>query len=107
MNKPTASYQTKPAYDYHEVIEYLEKTYKFESRDYKGKFKDGKSNKVEYCDFWHWVLDQNDDINNGGHFWLTPSDYLEDDDTADWIKEILAHFVTEFGDEEMYFYVSW
>ena len=52
--KPTP--KTRVAYDYHEVTEYLEKKYKFNSRDYAGRFiRDDLSDKPKppYQDFWH------------------------------------------------------
>ena len=70
-------------------------------------------NLVEYQNFWHWIIRENE-INNGGYFYLDTrplSDYAEKHwhENPAFVNEILALIDKEFpeADGEMYFYVSW
>lgn len=78
-------------YDYSEVSHYLEKKHKKDFRDYKEHHKDSKN---EYCDFWHYIVDYCD-VQNGGFIVLPEIN----EDTPDWIKEILGYFEEFLGDD--------
>lgn len=106
MDKPCKKTEIFTYYDYDEVIRYLEKKYAFSSRDYKKKFSENMEN--EYCDFWHWLLD-NDfvDMSNPSMQSLYVTKHLEKKDNPDWVKKILQYFYDEFGEDEMGFKVSW
>lgn len=101
MNKPTKQIK-EPYWDYHDVIDYIEKKYDIETRGYKKK-EDGV-----YRDFWHWYIDCSD-ISNGcySHFGLYS--FLIDSTgyTPDWVKEILQLIYDEFKEDEMLFWIEW
>lgn len=96
------------AFDYHEVMKYIQNKYGFDVRDYKGKFK-GKAfdPNVEYCDFWHWYLDKHE-VHNGCYssLWLG---WIDEPKTPDWVKEILVILRDEFSPdgEEIDFWIAW
>lgn len=103
---------------YHEVINYIEQKYDIKTDEYTPKngftsehldarsSHDKKHNRKPFLCFWHWIID-NYQIHNGSQFtlWYDP----EDEDTPDWVKEILKMIFDEFEPEhgEMDMYVSW
>jgi hypothetical protein len=97
------------AYNWHECVQYIEKKYKIDIRDYAGKFKCKWNNgelgeEKPYQDFWHWVV-QNKDVNNGSVVTLSSYDYTE---CEDWQQQILTFFLKEFGKgKEATFWVEW
>ena len=95
-------------YNYHEVIDYIEKKYNIKTRDYAGKFgKDGNTNN-EYQDFWHWVLQGNEYITNGSSGIIYVNELSKN--ISNWIKEILQLIKDEgFVDDEDYFtfWIKW
>ncbi len=96
MDKPTK--KKTEMYDYHEMVEYIEKKYNIHTRDYAGKFVNDKPD-APYLDFWHWLLDYScGEIHNGGISFIPT--YMAKDEQADkkWVTEILTMFETEFGD---------
>lgn len=110
MEKPTKQ-KREPIYNYNEVIEYIEKKYGIETRDYYGKFKDGHDNGKEYCDFWHFICDHCE-IYNGCSAMLFWSQ-IEEEDTPKFVKEIAKllddeGFFEQEGDEKIFsFLASW
>lgn len=96
--------------DYHECSEYLEKKYGYEERNYKKHRFDISENDPSnppYCDFWHWVVDTFS-VHNGCDICFS-NDWLEGN-LEDWQKEILEHYLSEFGsgpNREVEFRVEW
>lgn len=107
MQKPTK--KKKEYYDYNECKDYIDEKLGRDIDDYAAKFvmKNNKPVKVnEHADFkcfWHWVVDRYN-ITNGCSFGFIESEleYIEED----WIKEIYAAFLEEFG-KEIDFEVWW
>lgn len=107
--------RTMEYWDYNEVIEYVEEKYGFKSRDYAGKFYGNESPdarghapapEADYLDFWHWLLDRVD-VHNGCLVYLSVSDWLADEDTPAWVKEILQKIYDEFQEDEMQVWIWW
>jgi hypothetical protein len=103
LKKPVE--KVKRYYDYNECRDYLQKKYGYDERNYgkkaKNKFGHGK-------DFWgSFVILMAPNIENGSYFqmsneWLIGSE--------DWQKEILEHYLSEFGTGEnriIEFYAIW
>jgi len=111
MNKPEPKYAHGPTLDYHECETYIEEKYNIKVRDYLGKFANNKVNNVEYLDFWHWLIDRHEYIQNGSYFHLAIDEHLNDPDVEEWVKTILKMFKDEFGhhakDGYIKFYVWW
>lgn len=113
MNKPQK--ETKTYYDYHKCRDYLQKKYKYDERDYAGRYKHrgekivSMNEEKPYLDFWHWVCD-NYSVHNGC-FITFYKDVLEDlnKDDEKWMKEIYTHYIEEFADDsgELEMYVWW
>jgi hypothetical protein len=96
----------EPAWDWHDVIAFLEEKYDIDVRDYNKKFSKGSEQDVEYLDFWHWVLGMYD-VHNGSFIDLSVKYWLEEKSTPLWVKEILQKMYDEFQEEDMNFWVSW
>jgi len=102
MNKPVQKV-SQPYWDYHEVIDYIEKKYNIDTRGYKREV-DGV-----YRDFWHWIVDMCS-IHNGSYFYLDIYGWMTDTDleyVTEWQQEILKLIYDEFQEEDMRFWVSW
>lgn len=107
--------KTSSYWVYREIIDYIEQKYNVETRDYipKNGFSseqlegrsefDKKRDQKPHLDFWSWIIDRYD-IHNGSFFTL-----LYDDDSPDWVREILKMIFDEFETEcaEIEMYVSW
>lgn len=121
LKKPTPK-PRKALYDYSEVISYIERKYKIDTRDYAGRWKETDSVKREaipYQDFWHWVVDHNE-VHNGcdivldsGQLFHELSLCKSDEDYKTFYKycpkfvlEIMKLIQDEFGDE-VECWVSW
>lgn len=92
--------------DYHECAGYIAHKMGIEDlRDVLGKFKrvNGRtgSRDVEYQDFWHVVMNQNE-VSNPGWVYLTDAEY---NNNPDWSKPIFDMFEKEFGD--VAYWVEW
>ena len=63
-------------------------------------------NEPEYCDFWHWVVD-NYEVRNGCE--ITFCKEALDEIEEDWVETIYGYYITEFADEndEVNFWVEW
>lgn len=112
MIKPTPRIPLPAVLHYTECRDYIEHTYNIQTRDYKRRFS-GDDNTVPYCDFWHWVLDRNDNCTNGSmiSFYVDVVEELGEV-AEDWVKEILKMFKTEFAeyvdsDGQLWFWVEW
>lgn len=56
--------------DYHDMMQYLEKKYNFESRDFTGipstmSEPERRDTNTPYMDYWHYLCDINDGLHNG------------------------------------------
>jgi hypothetical protein len=64
----------------------------------------------EYCDFWHWIVEDNYGIGNGTFFDLE-TERSEDEEIPDWVQEILQlikkEFVLEGQDTILHFWTEW
>lgn len=107
MKKPNKKV-VKESLDYHEVIKFIEKKYKMDTRDYSGRHNGNPD--AAYEDFWHWLIDvHGGDIHNGCYSYIpidalidsTSDEYDESDaaDTPQFVKEILEMIKTEFHDD--------
>lgn len=101
MKKPTAKKIER--LDYPECADYIEKKLGYNLRDTLGKFstentKSGAYEKIEYRDFWHFIVDVCN-VHNGCEFYMPdPKDeWYFKDNKREWIKPILEAFWEEFG----------
>jgi hypothetical protein len=65
----------------------------------------------EYKDFWTWICGRFQ-INNGCYIYFTDDEFLGDDETEQWVKDIYNAFLTEFAeyadeDGTIAFWVEW
>ncbi len=112
--KPVKKHQSEPAYDWHDVSEWIRHVTGKDMRDWEGKFNRpaGASydDTIPYRDMWHWICD-NQDVHNGSYFYLTLDDEMIDDDDREhlFIREIFAVLRQEFpeAEGEMYCWTSW
>jgi len=107
MEKPKQ--KTRPAlYDWHEMVDYVEKKYKINVRDYAGKYKNALPGweDTEYQDYWHFMLTIWDEVSNGGEESINFSNLLEMCE-HEWQKEITRLFLAEFGDEDLVVWIEW
>lgn len=105
IQKPIPGHHSDPAYDWHDIEEWIRHKYGRELRDWAGKYGKKPNENVEYQDFWHLICDQCD-IHNGAYFYLglDPEDYEQE-----FAKEIVKILAEEFPDApgDMYCWVSW
>lgn len=62
---------------------------------------DGEIKRPPYCNFWHWFVERYE-VSNGCSVSFDVAydiECAEDENTPDWVVEILKMFQTEFGDE--------
>lgn len=97
MKKPEK--HTVSHYDYHECARYIEHKLGIDLRDVLGMFADGKVNDVEYQDFWHCIV-ANNEVSNGGYIWI-----LSEQQWPEWAIPIVEAFEEEFGLE--HYWVDW
>lgn len=101
-------------YDYSDIVAIAEDRLGYSLRDVKGRF--AGNHDAEYCDFWHWWLENimYDNCFNGmyqGHVCMR--DILDDaisDEAPAWVIEILTCYVDILGseaDEEITFLHWW
>jgi len=108
MKKPEKKNPLPSMYFYTEVIAYIEDKYNIKTRDYANKYGKNGNGDNEYLDFWHWVIEQCDLIQNRSYNCI----YLDEliGDTPDWVSEILQYIKDEgFVDEEgdFQFWIEW
>ena len=95
MKKPTK--HENRCYDYHECKEYLQAKYRYDERDYAGKYRDaGLTDDIPYQDFWHFVVETGE-VTNGKVFTMSER-WMED--ATDWQKWILERYFSEFGEPD-------
>ena len=106
MEKPES--ETISYYNYHAVIDYIEKKHKINTNDYAGKFKnfDPNNDTIPYLNFWHWITDIRS-IHNGAIFDLDILYLIEFEHTPKFCKEILELIYKEYNLQEMTFRVDW
>lgn len=59
--------------DYHDMMKYLEKKYKFESREFSGipsTHKNSNKSFEPYMDYWHYLCKVNDELSNGSFIYI-------------------------------------
>lgn len=102
----------EPYWDYREVINYIEAKYNIKTDEYtpKNGFTSEQLEKYgqePYLCFWHWIVDHHN-VHNGSSFTLYYDD-IDDENTPDWVQEILKVIFDEFEPDyaEMEMYVSW
>lgn len=132
MKKPKPKV-SEPFWDYHEVIDWIEKKYKIDVRSYTPKcgfteaqYEEAKryGRKEPRCDFWGHIIDGNDTIHNGCYFYMNllgdhykgkkkgEGDWDKDDEYRPrWVREIQKMIYDEFKDDleygEMKCWVAW
>lgn len=106
---PKPRKKSRSDYDWNDIVDYIQKKYGKDIRDWAGKYsnksKHKKSEEIEYQDFWLFMCDVCE-IHNGSVVWLFPGDWAEDETCPPWRKEICKILVKEFG-FEFQAYVSW
>lgn len=105
MKKPSP--KTKKYYDYHEVIDYIEKKYNIKVDGYTPKVPPS-GEKDTYLSFWHWICDTHE-VHNGSDIYLDMKWTIEHDSESwapSWVKEILQMIMDEFG-SNIELNVSW
>ena len=108
-DKPVRKQPLEAMYNYREVIDYIEKKYNIKTRDYANRHSYCYNANVPYQDFWHWVLESNDNLSNGSKmgFYVSADEVAEE---PEFVQEIIKIFRDEgFYDENEYFeaWVSW
>src|ERR1700686_3126192 len=89
-------------WDFDDVMRYLEKKYQFDHRDFAGRFGDEFNKDLPYQDFWHWMLENNDNIHgNCCYIGIRVDDCLKGSE-PDWVKTILGYFKKEFPEDSEY-----
>jgi hypothetical protein len=92
--------------DWSECIEYLEKKYDFESRNY-AKSSYSTFNTKPYLDFWHYICDSQNPSNGGTIYFDKDSLDIckfnhEDKDLPKefrgWREKIIGYILNEFGE---------
>lgn len=103
MEKPGK--ESREYYDYHKCVEYIEKKYDCELRNYAGKTHKAGDDRP-YQDFWLFIMDDilYGDVHNGMFMTMCPEEWKAD--AEHWQREILDMFKEEFG-EEIEFWVDW
>lgn len=123
MDKPVPI-TMKPAFNYNQVIDYIEDKHGINVRDYAGRHSTGiYDDSKPYLDFWHWILEETSnsihnecyayipvDYKKSGEFW--GYDINDEERFPYWVKEILDIIHAEFSDgldEEgnMYVWIEW
>ena len=136
----------KEMYKYGEVIDFIEKKYEIDTRDYRkshnqfGEWCDAKgygmkdpegkdrhSSQIWYAeytsdiangrfterpyeDFWHWVIDMDDEISNGSVGTIYDvSEHINSDGNPQFVKDILKMLVDEgyIENDCFTFWVEW
>lgn len=98
MNKPGKI--TRPeVMNYRDMVNFIEKKYKIEIRDYHKTYSKDNEDYEDYMDYWHWLCDYFCEVNNGGTNYWGLKEIIEEEDNPKWIKEITQLFYNEFKDE--------
>lgn len=88
--------QTTSFYDYIECRDYLQRKFGYDERDFSGKFTH-RSESAPYQDFWHFVCDKFEPTNGDLIVFSNDTRRLCNED---WQKDILEHYLAEFGDKK-------
>lgn len=103
---PKPRKKSRSAFEWSDIVEYIQKKYGKDVRDWAGRYSKKKRNEsAEYQDFWHFICDKCE-VHNGATIWLFPYDWMEEEGCEDWKKEICQILVDEFGSDFEAF-VSW
>lgn len=105
-----------PAYDYHDVIAWIEQKHEIDTRDFEGKFnRNPYDETVPYHDFWHWVMDAQwyGEVHNRSYQDLLVSSKAIGPETWDkqpeWVNKILTMIDQEFPEAGgcLHVWVAW
>lgn len=93
-------------YDYDECSNYLQDKYKYDERDYIGRYKEwGVDATKPYLDFWHWII-ANNEVSNGCFIDFTKG--VLDEIQENWVKTIYKYYLDEFAENgKLKMFVSW
>lgn len=91
--KPVKKYPYEPVLFWHDIAQYIQVKYCKNVRDWAGRSTGKKLDmSLEYQDFWHHIIDENMELENGSMFYLT---YYPSEDIPVWQKEIYEILVKE------------
>lgn len=98
MKKPVKKLPVGPALDFNEIMQYVEKKYGFNHRDYAGS---DKNKDAPYQDYWHHLLDGQFAFVERGtvQYWNLEDMLDEEEDTPEWVKTITQYVYDEFVNE--------
>lgn len=100
LKKPEPQTVVESFFDFHEVMEYLEKKYKFDMTDVAGRHTKKTFNEsVEYQNFWHHIIDHCGNVINGCYIYLSmgdPKDEYWVKTTPEWAQKIYGYIRAEF-----------
>jgi hypothetical protein len=134
MKKPTMKVIER--WEYHDIINYIEKKYSINTMDYYGKFRKSTAQpwvnpdeEPPYANFWHYMMAVNPDVHNGSSVYFPTDEYLNNevkDDpkcydvsngahngvymyTPRFVLDIMGLITKEFGDEviDVPIWVEW
>jgi hypothetical protein len=86
---PKVVKQTK--LDYHGMIKYLERKFNFESRGFSGIPSQGNQGD-RYMDYWHYLVEINDDARNGSYISIPEKVEREKIDTIQLYKDLIKMY---------------
>lgn len=96
MDKPTP--KTKEYYDWIELSRWLDTQLEYSYRDVLGKFHHDNYEDIEYRDFWHWMIEQDDSISNGCYINI----FEWEAEPGSWQEPILKLLQDVVGDTDIY-----
>jgi len=105
--KPTPKRIEKERLDYHDMMEYLEKKYNFESRYFTGipstmTETERRNTNTPYMDYWHYLCDINDELRNGCYINIPSKVSTSDDRTPQMNIEMFKKLLNQYPkDKEM------
>lgn len=97
MDRPVK--KTMEYLDFIECSKYIEERNDIDLRDYSKSFEREESDEfVQHRDFWHSILDRNDNqIHNGSFFYLDVVNWLDDECAPIWEKAVVEMFRCKFN----------
>ena len=95
MDKPE-KHTPEPVYDFHACTAYLEERDRFDHRDVAGKYSSGDLSRP-HQDFWHFCLDRDAEIRNGGTFVMAE---WWGQGAEPWQQTLLRRYLDTFGETD-------
>lgn len=83
-------------YKWKEIEKFINDKYQIDLRDVKGKYKKDAPINMPYCDLWNW-LNRYDSAHNGSFLHLFFDEWIKDEKTEPWVKDILRLLKKEFS----------